>query len=297
LVGIPYYYNPITKKTTWELPKTQEDTTQIIGLIIEKLPPPWVHFYTDTGLIYYYNPENGVTTWEVPIQDAITSVEDTVLSIQDTEVHIDDTKVSVQDPIVSAQDSIEPEQVTNVSVEDPNVTVEDTAVFVQDTNEVTAIDSNYVDVDDTNLLTELNAVTIDDETTIAQDYNDRGDDDLDTGAEDVALIDELTNLVIEEYTEAHDGNDQDSSKVEDPFLFKKIRTIKNLDTGEEFILDDSEEAAMIFDTFGSVGSSNSSRSNGASRINDDGINGKQIRTKPKVFGIKSLLKKMNLNDQ
>jgi len=264
------------------------------------------------------------------------------VSVQDTKVSVQDTKVSVQDTKVSVQD-------TKASVEDTKASVDDTKASVQDTHKVSSahdfdvsiqdVTQDYIvydDGDDVNrvvvidddcnmnmnmLQEELNAVVIndehngddDDEDDYYDDGNKSDNDNNNIGRDGDTLIEELSNLVIEEYIEAdYHNHTKDSSVIgsngnclieqeeDSPTLFKKIRTIKNLDTGEEYVLDDSEEAAMIYDTFASKSSTSSS--SGSRSITDGsqeqkGLSSVVVKKKMKVFGIKSLLKKMNMNDQ
>ena len=308
---------------------------------------PWVHFYTDSGLIYYFNPETGVTSWEVPV-DTKLSAQDTKMSVHDTKMSVHDTKVSVQDTKVSVQDTKVSVQDTKASVEDTKESVEDTKESVEDTHNVSSahdfdvyiqdVTQDYIvydDGDDVNrvvvidddcnmnmnmLQEELNAVVIndehdgddDDEDDYYDDGNKSDNDNNNIGRDGDTLIEELSNLVIEEYIEAdyhHHNHTKDSSVIgsngnclieqeeDSPTLFKKIRTIKNLDTGEEYVLDDSEEAAMIYDTFASKSSSSGSRSITDGSQEQKGLSSVVVKKKMKVFGIKSLLKKMNMNEQ
>jgi hypothetical protein len=295
---------------------------------------PWVHFYTDSGLIYYFNPDTGVTSWEVPVedtkepvqdtkepvQDTKLSIQDSEMSIQDTKVYVQDTKVSIQDIKVSANDThkvssahhfdTSVQDVTKVCVNNSNYN------FNDDGNDVSRGTIIIGDDDgNMNMLEELNAVVINDDHDGDDDYDD--DDNNNIGRDDDTLVDELSNLVIEEYIEADNHNhhhhhqaknssgiegnsncliEQEEDEEDFPTLFKKIRTIKNLDTGEEYVLDDSEEAAMIYDTFASKSTSRSIIDGTSQELN--GLSSAVGRKKKmKVFGIKSLLKKMNMNEQ
>jgi len=52
--GEKYFYNTVTKKSTWEDP-----FIKVEGSI-------WKAYYDEDGEIYYYNTKTGDTGWEIP---------------------------------------------------------------------------------------------------------------------------------------------------------------------------------------------------------------------------------------
>ncbi|KIW36960.1 hypothetical protein, variant 1 [Exophiala oligosperma] len=70
--GRTYYYNAVTKETTWTKPA--EIMTPLEKALASQ---PWKEYSTPEGRKYYYNPESKQTVWEMPAEyrEALSSVQ------------------------------------------------------------------------------------------------------------------------------------------------------------------------------------------------------------------------------
>ncbi|XP_053564011.1 pre-mRNA-processing factor 40 homolog B isoform X1 [Bombina bombina] len=131
--GRTYFYNPVTKQSTWEKPDELKSNAE---LLLSKCP--WKEYKSDTGKSYYYNSQTKESRWTKPKDledlDALIKEEEEASTEKKTEVSSPSTAASSDNEMPVTEEPTQPqpslpEPVDTFEPEDPQ---EDTIVNQKD---------------------------------------------------------------------------------------------------------------------------------------------------------------------